>query len=94
MKTITAVQRLQLIGLLTLAEQHNRMLEDIKSSMYELLGIAEGSEGSTWIDDAVYSSAQADTLLRRLSIMVAQSSQQTPPGMVEVRPGKYQREDE
>lgn len=70
MKTITANQRLQLIGLLTLAEKHSKALEDIKASASEITGEALDACGHT--SDAIYDdgSRDADTLLKKLDITV------------------------
>ena len=68
MKTeISENQRLQLIGLLTLAKMHNDKLKDIEAAALAITG--EDSDcGHTC--DAVYQSYEADEMLRKLGISV------------------------
>lgn len=73
--TITAAERLQLMGLLTMAAHHNKWLTDIKASTLALLGIDEATEPdfnrpSDHISDAVYSDYDADELLKRIGVTV------------------------
>lgn len=75
MKTITKAQRLQLIGLLTLAAQHMKMLESISASALEITKETEDDGtpstcGHT--NDAIWDENRraADDLLGRLKIKV------------------------
>lgn len=65
-QTITANERLQLIGLLALAKMHNDKLRDIEAASIELTGDAE--MGHTY--DGIYSDYSADEILSRLNITV------------------------
>ena len=68
MKTITLSQKLQLAGLLLLAEKYSQMLKDIEVGMAEIVGTNDGGH----IQDAVYCDDRrnVDDLLRRLKIEV------------------------
>lgn len=65
--SITPNERLQLIGLLTLAAQHNTRLKDIEKAMQAIT--TEVSDGGHTMD-AMYSDYDVDELLRRLSLVV------------------------
>lgn len=91
MRTISRSQYQQLLGLLALVQQHNQALNEIKQALISLLGPEEDTD---WIGEAVYGEADEQRLLQRLSITVEPPGEQVPPGMVEVRPGTYQRTDE
>lgn len=69
MKTISKTQRLQLVGVLTLAAKHIAALEDLKSAAYEITG-EEDDLGHT--NDAIWDEGRrdADALLGRLKIKV------------------------
>ena len=74
---VSEAERLQLIGLLTLAQYHNARLEDLKAATLRLLDIADGdrdqagmSAAADHAGDAVYGSRQPDELLRLLGITV------------------------
>lgn len=81
MKTkITKAERLQIIGLLALAAQHNAALEEIKAATIELLaiedddkaqGVSHVSEADDWVGEGVYNGIGAATMLKRLGIKVA-----------------------
>jgi hypothetical protein len=76
MKTqITSNERLQIIGLLTLAERHNARLQDVRKTIIELLGGKEGDpyDWTGHIDDAMFEDSRrdADQLLQRLHIQVS-----------------------
>lgn len=68
---ITPVEKLQLIGLLTLAAQHAAMLERITDAMAELLG-GDRQDRDGHIMDAIYDDGRRDVdrLLERLEIQV------------------------
>lgn len=70
MKTITAAQRLQLIGLLALAEMHSNKLDDIIKAVVTITGEPDGDTGHS--ADAVWDRGRRDTdeLLKRLEITV------------------------
>lgn len=71
--SITAHERLQLIGLLTLAQRHNKALEDIRAAALFITGEVndEGQpDDSGHTSDGVYSDYDADVLLGRLDIKV------------------------
>ena len=72
--TITPAERLQLVGLLTLADGHNRAIKDIERATAELLGFAPGDESTDrkygHVPDAVYGERAPDELLRLLGISV------------------------
>jgi hypothetical protein len=70
MRTITKSQRLQIIGLLTLAEKHMNALEDLQAALLEITLEIDGETGHT--SDAIYDSSRrdADELLKRLEIKV------------------------
>ena len=76
MKTsITQAERLQLIGLLTLAKHHNDHVEEIKSATLKLLDIPSDdgtviNNPAEHVSDAVYLSRGPDELLRLLSIEI------------------------
>jgi hypothetical protein len=70
---ITRAEYLQLLGLLTLAERHNKSLEEIRAAAAEITGErdshgAPSDNGHT--ADAVYGSRDLDELLRLLNIAV------------------------
>lgn len=67
---ITAAERLQLLGLLTIAQRHNLALQDIRKAAEAITG--EKEEGHT--GDAIYDTAQpnVDELLNRLGIKVSE----------------------
>lgn len=72
-KTITRSQYLQLLGLKTLAEQHNRKLEDIIQAVADIVdGRGEKGDIDGNVDDMVYSSViGVDDLLQKLEISIA-----------------------
>lgn len=61
--TITANERLQLVGLFALAKRHNRLLKELQHAAEEI-----DSLGHT--GDAIYCDTDVDELLRRLSIRI------------------------
>jgi hypothetical protein len=68
--TISRAEYLQLVGLLTLAEQHNERLQEIDLAVGELLEV----DRSGHIGDEVYGgqgTASADRMLKNLGIAVA-----------------------
>jgi hypothetical protein len=67
--TITKHQRLELIGLLALAEKHMNALDDINEAAQELTG---DTEDGGHVCDAIFDSSRrdADALLKRLDIKV------------------------
>jgi hypothetical protein len=71
---ITTHERLQLIGLLTLAAQHNAALTDIVLAVRAITGERDDMGHSA---DAVYSNYSVDDLLGRLEIAV-EASQADP----------------
>ncbi len=64
--TITANERLQLMGLLVLAKRHNAALKDIERAALAITG--EDDLGHT--SDGLYCDYEADEILRRLNITV------------------------
>lgn len=73
MKTITSEQKLQLIGLLTLAREHNQKLTDITRAVAEIVDETAGDYAS----DAVYGSEiganvnlEVDVFLDRVGVRV------------------------
>lgn len=66
-KHITANERLQLIGLLALAQHHNKALKDIVAAAVAITDERD-SDGHT--SDAVYNDNEADELLAWLDISV------------------------
>ena len=75
--TISGDDYLRLVGLLTLAHDHNRVLNDIRRSAVAITGEYDdsdfGSEVYGHTGDAVYddNGGSADALLRKLGIAVA-----------------------
>lgn len=70
-ETITANERLQLIGLLTVAEMQMKSLEATEKAANELLGVVDIGLGGH-VSDAIFDSGRrdADQLLMRLDITV------------------------
>lgn len=78
--TITQSERLQVVGLLALAEHHTRQLRDIESAV---LGIVQETDhhgelyevwGGGHVNDAIggsYPGGSADDLLKRIGLTVA-----------------------
>lgn len=71
--TITPRERLQLIGLLTLAGRYSTQAREVETATKELLGVPEEDFGH--VSDAIYDdgSRDADRLLSRLNIVVLES---------------------
>ncbi len=65
--TITQMEYLQLIGLLTLAAQHVEAQKQLEKAVAELIG-QEGDRGHA--QDAVWSPYTADELLEKMEIKV------------------------
>ena len=65
---ITQSEYLKLVGLLTLASHHNKMLEDIRCAVSEITKEEDGDMGHS--ADAVYGQHDAKSLLDRLNITV------------------------
>lgn len=67
--TITPSERLELIGLMTLANRHHRILDEIEKVMEEIIQDNGGD-----VADAIYSTREPEekleTLLARLKITV------------------------
>jgi hypothetical protein len=82
MKTsITAAERLQLIGLLTLARFYDKQTHAIRSATEDLLGITSSDDAglndpSDHVSDAVWDHHDADELLKRLTIPVVEGELQ------------------
>lgn len=76
---ITPNERLQLVGLLTLAEQWDNRCRDLRRVAGELLGDVDGTEAH--IDDAMFCADRrdADKLLQRLKIEVVAPPPKPPP---------------
>jgi hypothetical protein len=75
-KTITADQRLQLIGLLALAREHNKMLKDIERAAYSITDERDREgrpETCGHTSDAIFCDYAVDDLLSRLEIAVEPS---------------------
>jgi hypothetical protein len=74
--SITPAERLQLIGLLTLADHHDAALKDIERAAAELLQVPPDEPGQDYyghLSDAMYDGNRrsADRLLDLLKITVA-----------------------
>ena len=76
--SITAGERLQLIGLLSLAEHHNASLKEIEHAACRLLDIDEQAEllvrESDHVSDAIYGNTSIGELLHRLNVAVLEES--------------------
>lgn len=72
-RTISQDDHLKLVGLLTLAREHNRALKSIERAAAGLLGEKDEESSGYFghVSDAVYSDYDAAGLLRRLEIEVA-----------------------
>lgn len=72
MKTITENDYLRIVGLLTLARDHNDKLADIARSVAGIVGedFEEAAIGGNHSGDAVYGDYPAAELLRKLEIRV------------------------
>ncbi|HVK82360.1 MAG TPA: hypothetical protein VM915_17305 [Verrucomicrobiae bacterium] len=80
--SISESERLQIVGLLTLASQHNKALADIERAARAILKETELRDGEVrlvegwgggWIGEAVYQTegvASVDDLLRKLGLPV------------------------
>jgi len=72
-KQITKDQYLQAVGLMTLATQHRKIVEECVVALGKTLGEVPSSGG--WYDEAndqVYSDASVEILLERLNLEVAE----------------------
>jgi hypothetical protein len=80
-KTITPNERLQLIGLLTLADQAERKLRELRLAVAELLGVDKDSdEFIDVIGDMIWSGgSDADAMLRELKIGMTESEADATP---------------
>ena len=65
---ITEMERMQIMGLLLLAKDHNEKLAEIHNAV---LSITEDADDIGHCSDAVYSDFSADELLRKLKITVS-----------------------
>lgn len=70
MKIITKTQRLQLEGLLTLADKHRRALEDIEEAAHQITD--EREFGGVTFDAVANGSFAVDEVLRKLKIIVTE----------------------
>ena len=70
--TITQSERLQVMGLLVLAEQHNRALVAITKATAEILGEPLDDNYAGHVSDVIwdFGSKDADDLISRLEITV------------------------
>lgn len=73
MKTITKNQYHQFVGLIALAERHNKAIEDIKAAACAITGEVVEDYGHT--NDTVYGSRTADECLKLMGIKVRSSKQ-------------------
>jgi len=73
-KQITKQQYLQVVGLLTLAKSNMARLQDIESSIRDVLQVTKSDEGKSGvgdpqhIGDAIYSVYSPDELLEKLGV--------------------------
>lgn len=70
---ITPNERLQLIGLLALAQMYNKMLKDIERAAFALTGELDNDGKAAdygHTSDAIYSDYSVDDLLGRLDLTV------------------------
>jgi len=65
-KTITNNQRLELLGLLTLARKHREIVDQCDEAMAEIAGVEVGG----LLSDAIYEPVDLDTTLARMGIEV------------------------
>ncbi len=63
---ITHSEYLQLVGLVTLAKQHNQMLESILKAAMSITGHTDYSQ----VDDVIYSATELDDALKYMEIAV------------------------
>jgi hypothetical protein len=81
--TLTSAERLQLIGLLALAERYNRLEAEVKQAVEDLVGVTPADRERTspdytgHISDAIYDdgSRDADRLLNRLNITINEAEE-------------------
>jgi hypothetical protein len=80
--TITENERLKLIGLLTLAAQHNKAMEDIKDAALAITDERDSDgalETCGHTTDALWNDYSVDMLLRKLGMDVAPNAAPEPP---------------
>lgn len=70
-KTISRSDYLKLVGVLTLAQSHNKALKDLEKIAAELVG--EEHEYGGLSSDAVYGERDADSLLGGLNITIEET---------------------
>lgn len=71
-RTIPYATYLATIGLLTLAEQNNKVIEDLRKALYYTLGVEIDRFGrNDWCDEAIWNNMEINDLLERLDLEVA-----------------------
>jgi hypothetical protein len=68
--TITSAERLQLMGLVALAERYSTKLEDVLAAGVELLGAEDNEVVRDHITDALYNGQDLDEMLQVLAVRV------------------------
>lgn len=69
---LTRAEYLQFLGLVAMARQHTRKVNDIRDAMYELLGTSDEDDKRGWISDLIWAPDQtsAEMALKGLEITV------------------------
>lgn len=69
---ITAHERLQLIGLMTIAQKHMKMVDEASSVMDAIIESDESEKGWTLLNDAIYEGKEPDVdqILKNMGIKV------------------------
>ena len=65
--TITQNEYLQIVGLMTLARNHQKIVDDCNDAMSEIVG---DDEKYSLLTDAMYDSTDVDTALKNMNITV------------------------
>jgi hypothetical protein len=84
--SITTAERLQLIGLLALAERFERQTHEVRDAIYDMFGVSAQERAditghaSGHIDDAVWDrgSRDVDLLIERLNVTVRRDEVSVP----------------
>jgi hypothetical protein len=71
-RTIPYATYLQVLGLLTLVDQHNKVMDDLRKALYATLGVEIDRFGhNDWCDEAIWNDIGIEELFDRLGIEVA-----------------------
>ena len=75
-ETNTRAEYLQFLGLDAMARQHSKKINDIRDSMYELLGTSDDDDKHGHISDLIWAgdSVTPDKALARLGIAVREDT--------------------